>query len=355
MTHLTKFMLIKNYLLCLGLSLLIACGSGTRNHFKIEAASNSISGIKDVSIADEEATLRQERGKLLLKVPLDKNNDTETVDSLFVQLLDETGERIEDLPLLTATLKDINKINSARIGSIEIEFEAKMSNMRRRAREEEENGLMKIKKYKLVLNSYPEKEDSADTLSLRPIILPGEVPDLVERIEPTVFLVYSYNPGYSGKQGSGFFVSKTGIGVSNYHVFEGGSQQEIKTTDGRKFQVTNVLAQSQEYDYVVFQVENSAGTEFPFLPAATVTPRKGEEILVLGNPRGLENTLSKGIVSALRPPLIQMDAAISPGSSGGPVMNMRGEVIGIATFKVKGCENCNLAFDIQVILKQLGN
>jgi len=72
----------------------------------------------------------------------------------------------------------------------------------------------------------------------------------------------------------------------------------------------------------------------------------------------LESTLTKGIVSAIRSEVvpndrIQIDAAISPGSSGGPVMNMNGEVFGVATFKALDCENCNFAVNIKLILNNL--
>ena len=176
----------------------------------------------------------------------------------------------------------------------------------------------------------------------------------VEFAEPSVFVVYTYNR--SGKrigQGTGFFIEKNGIAVSNHHVFEKGESWKIKTFAGNEFGVKRIVKQSEKYDYVIFQVEKTE--EIQPLPLSASLPRKGEDIFVLGNPKGLESTVSRGIVSSIRKykgqrdALIQMDAAISPGSSGSPVMNSKGEVVGIATMQVKQCENCNFAVYIALL------
>lgn len=178
--------------------------------------------------------------------------------------------------------------------------------------------------------------------------------DIVEIAEPCVFVVYTYNrSGKSIGQGTGFFIEGRGIAVSNHHVFEKGESWKIKTIEGEEYNVKRIIKQSDKFDYVIFQVENKE--DVSFLPLASSLPRKGEDVVVLGNPRGLESTVSRGIVSSIRKykgqndALIQMDAAISPGSSGSPVMNNKGEVIGIATMQVKQCENCNFAFNIALL------
>jgi serine protease Do len=117
--------------------------------------------------------------------------------------------------------------------------------------------------------------------------------------------------------------------------------------------VKRILYQSKKFDYVVFQVATQQN--MPYLSLGDMLPMKGEDIVVLGNPRGLESTASRGIVSSIRDyqgqnqAIIQVDAAISPGSSGSPVMNRQGEVVGIATMKVNGCESCNYAFNINLL------
>ena len=107
-------------------------------------------------------------------------------------------------------------------------------------------------------------------------------------------------------------------------------------------------------DYLIFHVDLE-GRARKGISLSNSKPRIGDDIFVLGNPKGLETTLSKGIVSSLRPKndLVQIDAAISPGSSGSPVLDTYGEVIGVATFKRLDCENCNFAVDINLIKNEL--
>lgn len=180
--------------------------------------------------------------------------------------------------------------------------------------------------------------------------------EIVEWAEPSVFMVKTYDRQGKGiGQGTGFFIESSGIGVSNYHVFENGKSWKIQTQDGKRYDVKKIIAQSETFDYIIFQVETSSTS---FLPLAANVPKKGEDIVVLGNPRGLESTVTRGIVSSIRhykqqpKALIQIDAAISPGSSGSPVMNMQGEVVGIATMKVDQCESCNFAFNIDVLHRE---
>ena len=166
-------------------------------------------------------------------------------------------------------------------------------------------------------------------------------------------MVYAVSNDNVVGQGTGFFISPNGTAVSNHHVFAPGSQWFIKMADGTEYPVQRVVKSSTDFDYVVFEV-NGKGKQFPYLMRATVTPLKGEEILVLGNPKGLESTLSRGVVSAIRnqvnsDDIIQIDAAISPGSSGSPVMNLQGNVVGIATKKRLECESCNFAYNIKLI------
>ena len=177
------------------------------------------------------------------------------------------------------------------------------------------------------------------------------IADVVSYAEQCVFMVFTLDENDNPiGQGSGFFINNNGLAVSNHHVFESGTKWLIKTLDGETHFVKSVLKSSKEFDHVVFEVE-MGNKPFPSLNIATQTPRKGDPILVLGNPRGLESTLTQGVVSSLREDrdLIQIDAAISPGSSGGPVMTTDGKVIGIATKKIRECENCNFAINIQRI------
>jgi serine protease Do len=176
--------------------------------------------------------------------------------------------------------------------------------------------------------------------------------ELVKLAEPCVFLVMALDASnHVIATGTGFFLNGEGLAVSNYHVFQNAKRWSIKTKAGKTFPVTAIINSNEETDYLTFKVEIP---QSPYLKLSETLPEKGEDIFVLGNPKGLESTVSRGVVSAVRNrnqenDFIQIDAAISPGSSGSPVVNMQGEVVGIATAKLTECENCNFAINIQLI------
>ena len=177
---------------------------------------------------------------------------------------------------------------------------------------------------------------------------PLSLAELVKKVEPSVFLVMNKDSnGNTQSIGTGFFIGENKA-VSNHHVFKGGSTWFIKLYDSRVFEVDSILKQSESLDYIVFTLKTTIS--FPYLPISNETPLKGIDIVVVGNPNGLENSVTKGIISAIRDNMIQIDAAISPGSSGSPVLNLNGEVMGIATLKVLNCENCNFAYKISVLI-----
>jgi S1-C subfamily serine protease len=195
--------------------------------------------------------------------------------------------------------------------------------------------------------------------------------DLVKYAEKAVFLIETKNNfGKSIMYGTGFFISSTGIGITNAHVLQGGSSFTIKTSDGRVYQINEVIKTNTTYDYAIFRV--NADRNFTILKISDETPEKGQDICVLGNPQGIESTLTKGIISGFKGGIeseiikgnfsegnnfIQMDVAISHGSSGSPVMNMKGEVIGIATlsFAEANCVNCNFAVNIDMLKSDLNS
>ena len=177
----------------------------------------------------------------------------------------------------------------------------------------------------------------------------GSLSEMYERLKPSVFLVVvSYSDGGSA-QGSGFFISSTGIGISNYHVFKGGIRNEafIKTFDSTIYKVGEVMEYNEKMDYIVFKLITD-NSNFPPIPIAENQPLVGEDVFAIGNPKGLENTLSKGIVSAYRENdlYIQTTAEITHGSSGGALFNMRGEVVGITSAGF-GEADINFAMNLQ--------
>ncbi|MEO6052026.1 MAG: S1C family serine protease, partial [Pyrinomonadaceae bacterium] len=157
----------------------------------------------------------------------------------------------------------------------------------------------------------------------------------MKRIKPSAVAIETFDAkGNTISRGSGFFIAVDRV-ITNRHVIERASRVEIHLLDGKKFPVRGVLAVDGEGDLALLQVDVPRALAVP-LPIVQAVPQEGESIVVVGNPYGLEGSVSNGIVSAVREisgygKIIQITASISPGSSGSPVVNMYGQVIGIAT------------------------
>ena len=161
--------------------------------------------------------------------------------------------------------------------------------------------------------------------------------------------------GETSAQGSGVVVGKNEV-ATNCHVIEDAAKivvrQAADSSGGENYRMSaEILARDNEQDLCLLLVDELS--EPPAAPVATMGEAKGltvgEEIFAVGAPEGLELSMSRGIVSQLRgfhgkraAPLVQTDAAISPGSSGGGLFNENGELVGITTFKWKG-ESLNFA------------
>lgn len=181
------------------------------------------------------------------------------------------------------------------------------------------------------------------------------LPELVRRIKPSAVAIEAFdNRGQTTARGSGFFIGPGRI-ITNRHVIERSSRVEVHLLDGRKYVVKGVLAVDGEGDLALLQVEVPKGIAEP-LPIVRTVPQEGESIVVVGNPFGLEGSVSNGIVSAVREiagygKIIQITAPISPGSSGSPVVNMYGQVIGVATLQAAEGQSLNFAVPAERILQ----
>jgi len=171
------------------------------------------------------------------------------------------------------------------------------------------------------------------------------LPELVKRVKPSAVAIETFDArGNVVSRGSGFFIAVDKV-VTNRHVIEKSSRVEIHLINGKKYPVKGVLAIDGEGDLAILQVDVPAAV--PLLIEKTA-PQEGESIVVIGNPFGLEGSVSNGIVSAVREipgygKIIQITAPISPGSSGSPVVNMRGQVIGVATLQAAEGQSLNFA------------
>jgi tetratricopeptide (TPR) repeat protein len=173
------------------------------------------------------------------------------------------------------------------------------------------------------------------------------LPELVRRIKPSAVAIETFDSrGNSVSRGSGFFVAVDRI-ITNRHVIERSSRVEVHLLDGKKFPVKGVIAVDGEGDLAMLLVDIPAQFVKP-LPIVRSVPQEGESIVVIGNPFGLEGSVSNGIVSAVREisgygKIIQITAPTSPGSSGSPVVNMMGQVIGVATLQAAEGQSLNFA------------
>jgi S1-C subfamily serine protease len=191
------------------------------------------------------------------------------------------------------------------------------------------------------------------------------LPKLVEETKLSVVLVSLYNTsGRLVASGSGFFVSGSGRLVTNHHVIEDAAKATATLSDGRVVPITGVLADDPEHDLALLQAE---GTDFHPVPlGAMASVHPGDEVVVIGSPLGLSAAISTGIVAAVRdeglekerpfdknPHMkawgLQITAPISHGSSGSPVFNAGGEVIGVVAATLSEGENVNFAIPVKLV------
>lgn len=202
---------------------------------------------------------------------------------------------------------------------------------------------------------------SAD--SLQPY---ASVPDLIDAVKPSCCRI-EVKTAEGGGLGSGFVVDKAGIVVTNYHVIEGGAEATVVFPDESTGKVTGFLALEPKLDLAVLKIEYPADKLHP-VRIASKDPRDGEDVVAIGSPLGLSFTNTRGTVSAVRkeaemkmyvPDLegvwIQTSTPISGGNSGGPLFNMKGEVIAANTMSIvaANAQNLNFGTSYQNIRKAL--
>lgn len=179
---------------------------------------------------------------------------------------------------------------------------------------------------------------------------------LYEQCKKAVFFIISADKQGIG-QGSGFFITSDGVAVTNYHVYSGGywSMAKIYTEDGESYNIDRVIASDKDKDYIIFKVANN-GHKFPTVKLSKTQARVGEKAFAIGNPEGLSQTLSEGIISSYRNYdksntdfYIQTTVGITHGSSGGALFNMKGEVIGITSMGFDDVASANLNFAINIL------
>ena len=168
------------------------------------------------------------------------------------------------------------------------------------------------------------------------------LPSVVNITSTAVAFDFFYGPVPQQGMGSGFVIDSEGHILTNFHVVEGARQVEVTTSDKKKYKA-QIVGTDPVHDLAVIQIPNKA------VPQAEIGDSKslvvGQKVYAIGNPFGLSGTMTRGIISSIRSlkgergfidEAIQTDAAINPGNSGGPLLNARGQVIGINTMILTG-------------------
>ncbi len=179
--------------------------------------------------------------------------------------------------------------------------------------------------------------------------------EIFSKAKDAVVVIYAYD--YNGKvnsQGSGVVIKDKGIIVTNFHVFAGNERLEVKHNDN-VIPFKEIIGIDIENDILILKIEEN---NFPSLEVGNTDNVKiGEKVYAIGSPMGFENTISDGLVSGLRvigknnKNYIQITASISPGSSGGAVLNSKCELIGISTMVYSKGQNLNFAIGMNDIME----
>jgi len=172
------------------------------------------------------------------------------------------------------------------------------------------------------------------------------IPSVVNITSKTVAYDFFFGPVPEEGQGSGFIIDKEGHVLNNYHVVSDSAQVEV-TLHNKKTYKAVVIGRDRGHDLAVVQIQ--ARDLVPAVLGDSKSLEVGQKVFAIGNPFGLAGTMTRGIISSLRPirspegayieEAIQTDAAINPGNSGGPLLNSHGEVIGINSMIATGGSN----------------
>lgn len=174
------------------------------------------------------------------------------------------------------------------------------------------------------------------------------VSDLVEQVLPSLVVVRGHRFG----AGSGIVWTANGLILTNHHVV-GRRTPVVILQDDREYEA-RLLARDPDVDLALLSIE---ATGLRPLQPALAPPRVGEMVFAFGHPWGQRNTVTRGIVSALvhahnrrgdRLPVIRSDTPLAPGNSGGPLVNARGEVVGINAMIVGGDQSVSIASSVAI-------
>ena len=180
---------------------------------------------------------------------------------------------------------------------------------------------------------------------------------VVNKVFPSTVLIAAEDiNGQVQSLGSGFLVSPNVI-ATNYHVIENSYSGYVKLVNqDNLYEIEGVVGYDVQKDLALIKIANNIGKQVSYKSSSVDI---GQKIFAIGNPLGLEGTISDGIISGLRNidgvPYLQISAPISPGNSGGPVVDENGDVIGVATYTYSEGQNLNFAVPVKYVRELLEN
>jgi S1-C subfamily serine protease len=174
---------------------------------------------------------------------------------------------------------------------------------------------------------------------------------IARRVSPSVVVIQGKTDS-GDVLGSGFIVSKDGKIVTNLHVIRDVNTASVQLANGEIFDSVSVLATDERRDLAVVHIAGFGLAPLDLGNSNSLTV--GEPVVIVGSPLGLEGTVTAGILSSVRDSgdgfkVLQTDAAVNPGNSGGPLVNSKGQAIGVVSFKLRSSEGLNFAIPINYV------
>lgn len=177
--------------------------------------------------------------------------------------------------------------------------------------------------------------------------------EIFKKVSNSVVLIRAVTTKKEDVLATGFVIRKDGLCLSNFHVLRDAANAAIQTKSDKQYMISEIIKYDPDLDYVLFKIANSTQDLFEPVSISQTNSIPGEDCFTIGNPQGLIQTLSRGIISGMREgSILQTTTQITHGSSGGPLFNFRGDVIGITT-KGFGEADLNFAIDINPVFKSI--
>jgi S1-C subfamily serine protease len=181
-----------------------------------------------------------------------------------------------------------------------------------------------------------------------------------DKVSASVVLIKAYSKKHGDSQGSGVLIDDGKTIVTNLHVVQNATRVNIEFPDGRNFRAKGYLAVNVDKDLITIRLPKKMSRLNAIKIADLNSLRVGQKVVAIGSPQGLSNTVSEGIISAIRElnsssKVIQTTAPLSPGSSGGGLFNESGRLVGITSFNHVDGQNLNFAYpaeEIKPLLKE---